>query len=130
MVSGVADWDVVLHEDVDTWFARLCEEDPESADLIEEAIDHLAREGPRLGRPLVDRIKGSRHHNMKELRPASSGASEVRILFAFDPHRQAILLIAGDKSGDWRGWYERNVPLADRRFDEHLAELDTPNGKD
>ncbi len=66
---------------------------------------------------------------MKELRPASSGASEVRILFAFDPHRQAILLVAGDKSGDWRGWYERNVPLADRRFDEHLAESDTRKGK-
>jgi hypothetical protein len=130
MVSDVTDWDVVLHEDVDTWFARLCGEDPESADLIEEAIDHLAREGPRLGRPLVDRIKGSRHHNMKELRPASSGASEVRILFAFDPHRQAILLVAGDRSGDWRGWYERNVPLADRRFDEHLAELGTRKGED
>ncbi|MFJ6669997.1 type II toxin-antitoxin system RelE/ParE family toxin [Actinosynnema sp. NPDC091369] len=113
-----------------TWFTRLCEEDPESADLIEEAIDHLAREGPRLGRPLVDRIKGSRHHNMKELRPASSGASEVRIVFAFDPRRRAILLVAGDKSGDWRGWYERNVPVADRRFDEHLAELDTREGKD
>ncbi|XVS68098.1 type II toxin-antitoxin system RelE/ParE family toxin [Actinosynnema sp. CA-299493] len=130
MVGDVTDWDVVLHENVDTWFARLCEEDPESADLIEEAIDHLSREGPRLGRPLVDRIKGSRHHNMKELRPASSGVSEVRILFAFDPRRQAILLVAGDKSGNWRGWYERNVPLADRRFDEHLAELDKRRGKD
>ncbi|MFD0204762.1 MULTISPECIES: type II toxin-antitoxin system RelE/ParE family toxin [Saccharothrix] len=126
----MTDWDVVLHEDVDTWFARLCVEDSKSANLVEEAIDQLAREGPRLSRPLVDRIKGSRHHNMKELRPASSGGSEVRILFAFDPHRQAILLVAGDKSGDWRGWYDRNVPLADRRFDEHLAELDTHIGKD
>jgi hypothetical protein len=130
MVSGVTDWDVELHEGVDTWFARLCEEDPESADRIEEAIDHLAREGPQLGRPFVDRIKGSRHHNMKELRPASAGASEVRILFAFDPRRRAILLVAGDKLGDWRGWYERNVPLADLRFDAHLAELDRRKGKD
>jgi hypothetical protein len=109
---------------------KLCEEDSHSADLVEEAIDHLAREGPRLGRPLVDRIKGSRHHNMKELRPASAGRSEVRILFAFDPQRHAILLVVGDKSGDWRGWYERNVPVADRRFDEHLTELDTPERRD
>lgn len=101
-----------------------------SLNRASSADGRRAREGPRLGRPFVDRIKGSRHHNMKELRPASSGASEVRILFAFDPYRQAILLVAGDKSGDWRGWYERNVPLADRRFDEHLAELDTREGKD
>ncbi|CAL9647862.1 Putative toxin HigB2 [Actinosynnema sp. ALI-1.44] len=51
----------------------------------------------------------------------------MRILFAFDPRRQAILLVAGDKAGDWRGWYERNIPLADRRFDEHLTEHE---GKD
>jgi len=104
---------------------RLCEEDPRSADLVAEAIDYLAREGPGLGRPLVDRVQRSRHHNMKELRPASAGTSEVRILFAFDPRRQAILLVAGDKSGNWLGWYERGIPLADRRFDEHLAQLDT-----
>nr|WP_308301765.1 type II toxin-antitoxin system RelE/ParE family toxin [Frankia umida] len=48
----------------------------------------------------VDRIKGSRLHNLKELRPASSGASEVRILFVFDPERRAVLLIAGDVAGD------------------------------
>jgi len=59
---------------------------------------------------------------MKELRPGSTGGSEVRILFAFDPDRQAILLVAGDKSGDWRGWYARNLPLADKRLDEHLVE--------
>jgi hypothetical protein len=126
----VVAWEVELHEDVDDWFMKLCEEDPHSADLVEEAIDHLVREGPRLGRPLVDRIKGSRHHNMKELRPASAGRSEVRILFAFDPQRHAILLVVGDKSGDWRGWYERNIPVADRRFDEHLTELDTPERRD
>jgi hypothetical protein len=59
---------------------------------------------------------------MKELRPASAGASEVRILFAFDPRRQAILLTAGDKAGDWKGWYTRNIPLADLRFSQHLSE--------
>jgi hypothetical protein len=61
---------------------------------------------------------------MKELRPASAGCSEVRILFAFDPRRQAILLVAGDKAGNWRKWYTTAVPLADERYTEHLADLD------
>jgi hypothetical protein len=99
----VADWAVELHPDVDAWFVRLVE-DPATADLVEQAIDMLAATGPTLGRPLVDRIKGSSFHNMKELRPASAGVTAVRILFAFDPRRQAILLTAGDKAGDWKDW--------------------------
>jgi hypothetical protein len=59
---------------------------------------------------------------MKELRPGSSGRSEVRILFAFDRRRQAILLVAGDKAGKWDRWYKRMIPLADDRFDEHLEQ--------
>jgi hypothetical protein len=57
------------------------------------------------------------------LRPGSSGSSEVRILFAFDKKRQAILLVAGDKAGKWNGWYKQAIPLADDRFDEHLERL-------
>jgi hypothetical protein len=57
---------------------------------------------------------------MKELRPGSSGRSEIRILFAFDPKRRAILLIAGDKAGRWKQWYELNIPIADERFDAWL----------
>ena len=73
--------------------------------LIVDAVDRLADAGPNLGRPLVDRIKGAGVHNMKELRPGSKGRSEIRILFLFDPWRSAILLVGGDKSGDWQGWY-------------------------
>ncbi|MDI5976403.1 type II toxin-antitoxin system RelE/ParE family toxin [Amycolatopsis magusensis] len=117
-------WEIELHAEVDQWFARLCEQDPASADLVEEAIDLLANQGPALGRPLVDRIKGSSYHHLKELRPASSGSSAVRILFAFDPRRQAVLLVAGDKAGDWRGWYTRNIPIAEQRYDDHLRTLE------
>jgi hypothetical protein len=53
----------------------------------------------------------------------SSGASEIRLLFAFDPWREAILLVAGDKAGNWEGWYRVAIPLADDRFSQHLAEL-------
>ena len=71
----------------------------------------------------MDTVKRSRHKNMKELRPPSGGGTEIRVLFAFDPNRQAILLVGGDKATNWRGWYEVNVPVADERYDEHLAGL-------
>jgi hypothetical protein len=88
--------------------------------------------GPQLGRPLVDSIRNSHHSNMKELRPPSTGTSEVRVLFAFDPNRQAILLLGGDKSRAWAAWYRENLPIADDRYEEHLASLAsarTPGGK-
>jgi hypothetical protein len=59
---------------------------------------------------------------MKELRPGSSGRSEIRILFAFDEQREAILLVAGDKAGNWKRWYRKAIPLADDRFDDHLKQ--------
>ena len=115
-------WEIVLHDDVETWFLDLCTADPVSATLVAAAIDKLAEDGPTLGRPLADKVKASRHHNMKELRPGSSGSAKIRILFAFDPARQAILLVAGDKAGNWQQWYRDNIPVADNRYDEHLSE--------
>jgi hypothetical protein len=116
-------WEVSLHEEVERWFLDLCRNDPATADGIADAIEQLAAVGPALGRPLVDRVHGSRHHNMKELRPPSSGRTEVRLLFAFDPEREAIFLVAGDKSGRWDTWYRRAIRVADERFDEHLQTL-------
>jgi hypothetical protein len=116
-------WEILLVNEVAEWFDDLTKNDPGTADLVEDAIDHLAAVGPTLGRPLVDRIKGSRHQNLKELRPGSAGTSEVRILFAFDPIRRAILLVAGDKAGQWQRWYHHSIPLADARFDAHLTDL-------
>jgi len=59
----------------------------------------LREEGPTLGRPLVDRLKATKIHHLKELRPGSRGRSEIRIIFAFDPTRSALLLLGGDKAG-------------------------------
>jgi len=72
---------------------------------------------------LGDTVVGSRHANLKELRPGSTGRTEIRVLFAFDLKREAILLVGGDKSDDWSGWYETNIPIADDRFDEHQKRL-------
>ncbi|WP_445526991.1 type II toxin-antitoxin system RelE/ParE family toxin [Streptomyces cyslabdanicus] len=121
----MAQWEVILVAEVATWYDALVDEDWDSAEQVEDAIDVLAATGPTLGRPLVDRIKGAEQHHMKELRPGSSESGEIRILFAFDPIRRAVLLVAGDKAGDWQGWYDANIPLAEKRYQRHLAELDS-----
>lgn len=102
--------------------------DEDTYNQIIAALRILAAVGPGLGRPLVDTIVGSRHNNMKELRPGSAGRSEVRILFAFDPQRHAIMLLAGDKQGRWDKWYRANVPIADDRYEEHLEKLKKEKG--
>jgi hypothetical protein len=60
---------------------------------------------------------------------ASSGGTEIRLLFAFDPRREAIFLVAGDKAGNWEGWYSEAIPLADERFSRHLADLEAEEAK-
>ena len=90
------------------------------------AIRILRDVGPTLGRPLVDTVTASRRRNMKELRPGSTGRTEIRVLFAFDLRRRAILLCGGDKAGNWRRWYAINIPIADDRFDEHQARMSGP----
>ncbi|WSX95416.1 type II toxin-antitoxin system RelE/ParE family toxin [Streptomyces sp. NBC_00890] len=109
----------MLLEPVETWFLKLCEGDPESANRITEAFQ--AREGSNLGRPMVDRIHGSRLHRLKELRPGSSGQTEMRMLFVFDHEREAVIPVAGDKSGRWSDWYRESIPVAELRYAEFLA---------
>ncbi len=84
------------------------------------AVEAIEERGPALGRPFVDTVKASRHANMKELRPHGE---TLRILFAFDPRRTAILLLGGDKRGRWNRWYAEMIPVADQLYDDHLAEL-------
>lgn len=104
-------WDVFFTAKAEEWILSLEDRDYEA---MMAAIELLEEMGPALGRPAVDRIEGSRHHNMKELR---SFGGFLRALFA---KRRAIVLLGGDKTGDWTGWYERNIPLADDLYDEHL----------
>ncbi|MFF7261268.1 type II toxin-antitoxin system RelE/ParE family toxin [Streptomyces sp. NPDC008159] len=106
--------------EVRDWLHGLRKDDRTTARLVGQAIQALVEEGPDLGRPLVDRIKGSALHHLKELRPGSSGDTEIRILFAFDPERSAVLLVAGDKAGRWAAWYRRSIPLAEERYTEWL----------
>lgn len=105
-------WDVILLEEVETWYFTL---DEDAIAAVTGAIDLLELEGPTLGRPTVDKVKGSTFHSMKELRPAGTS---IRLLFIFDPQRQAILLLGDDKAGNWKDWYDENIPIADRRYEE------------
>ena len=109
-------WEVEYTDQFEAWWETLSEDDQ---DQIAAAVRILRDRGPSLGRPLADRISQSRHQNMKELRTTTT----IRILFAFDPRRTAILLIGGDKRGTWNHWYDEYVPLADQLYDDHLAEI-------
>jgi hypothetical protein len=108
-------WEVEFTDRFGEWWDTLTMSEQQS---IDAAVGVLEQRGPGLGRPLVDTVEGSRHANMKELR-----ASTMRVLFAFDPARSAILLIGGDKRDRWQQFYAEMIPLADQLFDEHLAEL-------
>ncbi|MCC7045584.1 MAG: type II toxin-antitoxin system RelE/ParE family toxin [Alphaproteobacteria bacterium] len=109
-------WIVVFHPDFLAEFAALA---PAVHDELMAHARLLETMGPRVGRPRVDTLKGSRHANRKELRfDAAGGAWRV----AFDPRRRAILLVAGNKSGvGQRRFYQRLIDKADRRFSAHLA---------
>jgi hypothetical protein len=72
-----------------------------------------------LGRPLVDTLAGSKLANLKEPRPRQTS---IRVLFVFDPWRSAILLVAGDKTGQWHTWYEHAIPQAEQSYEVYLQE--------
>jgi hypothetical protein len=116
------EWNVIFDPDFRIWFY---EQEPGLQDEIFAIIKILAESGPKLGRPRVDTLKGSAFNNMKELRIQHQG-EPWRILFAFDPLRQAILLVGGNKSGNKR-WYKENISLADRRYEQYLETLEEEN---
>jgi hypothetical protein len=111
-------YEVNYTDEFGRWWEELTVEQREH---IAARVELLEQHGPTLGRPLVDRIKRSAFHHMKELRCSSDGA--LRVLFAFDPRQQAILLLGGDKSGDWNNWYDWAIPKADELYAEYLREL-------
>ena len=79
--------------------------------------------GPDLRFPHTSGLSGSKHSHMRELR-VQSGGQPIRVFYAFDPRRSAILLIGGDKTGDKR-FYKDYIPVADRLYDEHIELLKT-----
>lgn len=106
---------IALSEFVD-WYEGLSDDD---SDAVQFVVDLLEAKGIALGHPYSSQIKGSRL-KLRELRVQSAG-QPIRILYAFDPKRQAVLLLGGCKTGDDR-WYDTNVPIAEKRFQKYLKE--------
>ena len=111
-------WEVEFTDQFERWWTGLTASQQEALDV---RVQLLSEFGPALGRPVVDTIRGSRHPHMKELRASRGGA--LRVLFAFDPRRHAILLLGGDKTGEWAAWYRRAIPEADDLYEAHIEEL-------
>jgi hypothetical protein len=122
MERSRVEWEILLTPEVEAFLDELYESDPVSHQLVNQAILVLERNGPAEGRPLGTRSPPRGFAKMKELRPPSAGHSEIRILFVFDPWRSAVLLVAGDKSGQWDKWYRAAVPRAEKLYEEYLAE--------
>jgi hypothetical protein len=112
------EWEVLFTDAFGEWWDTLT---GDQQDAVVDRVDLLQQHGPNLGRPTVDTISGSAHNNMKELRASKGGA--LRILFIFDPIRRAILLLGGNKSGQWEQWYREAIPAADALYNEYLEEI-------
>ena len=111
-------WEVEYTNEFGAWWAGLAEG---QQDDVTAVVELLMEHGPGLRFPYSSGVEGSRHSHIRELR-IQSGGRPIRVFYAFDPRRSAVLLIGGDKTGNDR-FYKQYVPLADKLYDEHLEEL-------
>jgi hypothetical protein len=88
---------------------------------VASSIDMLERHGPELGRPYADTLKRSKFQNLKELRVQHRGRP-YRIIFAFDPRRNAYPILGGDKTGE-KNWYADAIARAEAIYSQHLREI-------
>jgi len=117
-------WATERTREFNEWWETLTESEKRKVSV---SIEELKDVGPNAGRPLVDTVKGSRYLNMKELRPTRT----IRVFFAFDPRRMAVLLIGGDKAGKTKRFYRQTIARADKIYGAHLRRIEkgaTRNG--
>jgi hypothetical protein len=111
-------WNVEHTDEFAQWWHDLGEG---QQDDVTAVVLLLMEHGPHLQFPYSSGIAGSRYAHMRELR-VQSGGRPIRVFYAFDPRRSAILLIGGDKTGDNR-FYERMIPMADALYDTYIEEI-------
>lgn len=111
-------WNIEYTDEFGLWWEDLSEGAQDKCAVV---IDLLEREGPNLGFPYSSAINGAKHA-MRELRIQYEG-EPYRILYAFDPSRNALLILGGNKTGKNR-WYDENVPKAEKIFEQYLKELE------
>ena len=108
-------WEVEHSAEFENWWSTLDEGRQDAVDRIVRILEEL---GPRVPFPYSSGIEGSRYKHLRELRIQHLGRP-IRVLYAFDPRRVAMLLIGGDKAADKR-WYANFVRQADRIYTAHL----------
>lgn len=116
-------WGTKRTDEFNEWWETLTDADQAR---VSGSIKFLEMGGPDTGRPSVDSVKGSRHPNMKELRATQT----IRIFFAFDPRRKAVLLIGGNKAGKTKRFYRKMVIKADKIYDAHLRRIEEGVSRD
>lgn len=118
-------WEVEFTDEFEQWWCSLSED--EQVDIA-ACVGLIEEQGPQLGYPYSSGIKNSKHSRMRELRIQHDG-KPIRVLYIFDPRRIAILLIGGDKTGQSR-WYEKYISIADKLYDDHIAQLQSEGYED
>ena len=108
--------DVIGTDEFSEWFDSLTDDQSEKVALV---VEMLADQGVALGFPYCSKISGSKHGAMRELRTSQAG-KPLRVLYMFDPIRQAVLLVGGNKVGKGNRWYESAIRIVDRLCDEYL----------
>ncbi|TGO02298.1 addiction module toxin RelE [Candidatus Thiomargarita nelsonii] len=110
-------WNIEYTDEFGEWWESLTEVEKDDVEFV---VLLLGEQGSTLGYPYSSKIQNSRY-NLRELRIQCQG-KPYRVLYAFDPRRTAILLLGGNKTGDER-WYQKQIPLAEKLYQEHLEAL-------
>lgn len=108
--------EVLFTDEFDDWYQDLTENDQGA---VTRTVTLLEERGTALGHPHSSALKGT-EHPLRELR-VQSGGKPLRVFYAFDPRRNAVLLLGGDKTGDGR-FYEVMIPRAEKVWVEFLEE--------
>ena len=111
-------WEIESSSEYLEWWHTLSLAQQKSIDRI---VRQLADKGPHLSARYTKKVISSRHGRMRELRIQSDG-NPIRVFYAFDPRRIAILLLGGDKTGNDR-FYTEYVRITDRIYDRHIDDL-------
>ena len=115
-------WTVKVTDEYAAWFTALIKQDLGSATQVAQAVAALREGGADAGSAAGGPAEGTKIHHLKELRPGSKGRSEIRIHLCLDPTRSALLLLGGDKAGNWQRWYRDNIPLAEQLYIDYTAD--------
>jgi hypothetical protein len=113
-------WEVETTDAFDDWWQKLTEQEQDDVTAV---VELLGERGAHLPFPHSSGIEGSKFSHMRELRIQSHG-DPIRVFYAFDPRRVAVLLIGGIKTGKEKRFYKEYVRRADTLYEEHLKSLE------